>query len=107
MTYDQWTWVATCTNTQFGKDDADLTDKILATTLTNKTPKCTAVGQVLTIPIDQDFTTTDWTTFKMKFKISVKMPSNLIGEAISVSGTMSDPGSNNVYATSNSITDLL
>ena len=56
VTYDQWTWVATCTNTQYGIDDADLTDKIPAKTLTNKTPACTAKGQVLTIPIAEDFT---------------------------------------------------
>jgi hypothetical protein len=88
VTYDDWTWVYTCTNTQWGIDDADTSDTTPAATLTNKTPKCTvtstSAAHTLTIPIDQDLTSTDYSTFKIKFKVSVKMPTNLIGQSVSV-----------------------
>jgi hypothetical protein len=71
MTYSDWTWGTTCTNTQWGIDDADLTDTTPAVTLTNKTPKCTVTAKTLTndlvIPIVQDLTSTDYSTFKIKF----------------------------------------
>jgi hypothetical protein len=88
VTYDDWTWVPTCTNTQWGIDDADTSDTVPAATLKNKTPKCavtsTSAAHTLTIPIDQDLTSTDYSTFKIKFKVSVKMPTNLIGNTVSV-----------------------
>lgn len=43
MTYDTWTWVATCTNTQFGPDSSDPTTNPV-TTLTNTTPSCSVVN---------------------------------------------------------------
>jgi hypothetical protein len=49
MTYDEWTWVATCTNTQFGPDDADPATPPAVTTLTNKTPACSVVNNALVI----------------------------------------------------------
>jgi len=97
LTYDQWTWVATCTNTQYGIDDADTTDSTPATTLKTKVPKCTAKGQVLTIPIDEDFSKIG-STNKLIFKISVKLPTNFVGTGTSVTATINDPNSNNVWA---------
>jgi hypothetical protein len=71
VTYSDWTWGTTCTNTQWGIDDADLTDTTPAATLTNKTPACTittlASSYDLVIPIAQDLTATDYSTFKIKF----------------------------------------
>lgn len=71
VTYDDWTWVTTCTNTQWGIDDADTSDNVPAATLKNKNPKCTVVSTTtyhdLVIPIDQDLTSTDYSTFKIKF----------------------------------------
>lgn len=48
MTYSDWTWGTTCTNTQWGIDDADLTDTTPATTLTNKTPACKVTAKTAT-----------------------------------------------------------
>ena len=105
VTYDQWTWVATCTNTQWGKDDADTTDTTPAVTLANKTPKCTAKGQVLTIPIAEDFNKLG-SENKLIFKISVKMPGNFLGST-TVDAMMTDPNSNNVYATAAQVSSFL
>jgi hypothetical protein len=107
IVYDNWTWVTTCTNTQFGVDDADLSDKVPAVTMTNKTPKCSVVNGQLVIPIAQDLTSTDYSTFKMKFKISVKMPSNFIGTGATVDAVLSDPASNNVFAVAPQLTGFL
>lgn len=41
VTYGEWVWGTTCTNTQWGIDDADTSDTTPAATLTNKTPTCT------------------------------------------------------------------
>lgn len=55
-TYNDWAWGTTCTNTQWGIDDADLTDTTPADTLKNKTPKCAVTASTSTndmvIPID-------------------------------------------------------
>jgi hypothetical protein len=107
IVYDNWTWVTTCTNTQFGVDDADLSDKVPAVTMTNKTPKCSVVNGQLVIPIAQDLTSTDYSTFKMKFKIAVKMPSNFIGTGATVDAVLSDPASNNVFAVAPQLTGFL
>jgi hypothetical protein len=55
----------------------------------------------------QDLTSTDYSTFKMKFKISVKMPTNLIGTGTTVDAYFADPASNNVHATAAQITGFL
>lgn len=107
VTYDDWTWVTTCTNTQFGVDDADTTDNVPATTMTNKTPKCSVVNGALVINIAQDLTSTDFSTFKMKFKVSVKMPSNKIGAGTTVDAYFADPASNNVYAAAAQLSGFL
>lgn len=58
VTYDEWVWGTTCTNTQWGIDDADTSDTTPADTLTNKTPKCAVSAPAdgltsdLVIPID-------------------------------------------------------
>ena len=98
ITYDDWTWVTTCTNTQFGVDDSDPSDKVGPVTMTNKTPTCSVVNGALVIQVKEDLTSTDYSTFKMKFKISVKMPTNKIGAGTTVDAYFADPASNNVYA---------
>jgi hypothetical protein len=55
----------------------------------------------------QDLTSTDYSTFKMKFKISVKMPTNLIGTGTTVDAYFADPASNNVHATAAQLTAFL
>jgi hypothetical protein len=107
ITYDDWTWVTTCTNTQFGVDDTNTDDKIPAVTMTNKTPKCSVVNGALVIEIAQDLTSTDYSTFKMKFKISVKLPSNKIVAGTTVDAWLADPNSNNVHAAAAQLTDQL
>jgi len=107
IVYDNWTWVTTCTNTQFGIDDADLSDKIPAVTMTDKAPKCSVVNGQLVIPIAQDLTSTDYSTFKMKFKVSVKMPTNFIGTGATVNAILSDPASKNVHAAASQLTGFL
>lgn len=72
-----------------------------------KTPKCAVVNGALVITMTEDFTSTDYSTFKMKFKISVKMPSNFIGTGTTVDATFSDPNSNNVYAAATQVTGFL
>lgn len=83
MTYDEWTWGTTCTNTQWGVDDADTTDSTPAATLKNATPACKvsagATTSDMVIPIAEDLTTTDYSTFKIKFNIDIKMPKDIIG----------------------------
>lgn len=55
ITYSSWTWGTTCTNSQWGIDDADTTDTTPADTLKNKTPACKVVAGTsttdLVIPI--------------------------------------------------------
>lgn len=55
----------------------------------------------------QDLTSTDYSTFKMKFKISVKMPTNLIGTGTTVDAVFADPASNNVHAAAAQLTGFL
>jgi len=71
------------------------------------TPKCAVVGASLVITMTEDFTSTDYSTFKMKFKISVKMPSNFIGTGTTVDASFADPSSNNVYAAATQVTGFL
>lgn len=110
VTYDDWTWVTTCTNTQWGIDDADTSDTTPAATLTNKTPKCTVTSttaaHMLVIPIDQDLTSTDYSTFKIKFKVSVKLPTNLIGKTVSVTAFVMDSANFQTFGKSAAITTL-
>jgi len=80
VTYTDYTWGTTCTNTQWGIDDADPNTKPDATTLKNTTPKCTVTkGKTtndLVIPIAEDLTTADWTTFKVKFTVDITFPTD-------------------------------
>jgi hypothetical protein len=46
-------------------------------------------------------TTADYSTFKMKFEIGVKMPTDRILTGTTVDATLEDPASNQVWATSN------
>jgi hypothetical protein len=106
VTYDEWTWVATCTNTQFGPDDADPATPPPVTTLVNKTPACSVVNGALVIKMTEDLTSTDWTNFKMIFSISVKLPSNFIKAGTTLDATIVDPNSNNLYASATQLTSL-
>jgi hypothetical protein len=110
VTYDDWTWVTTCTNTQWGINDADTSDTTPAATLTNKTPKCTVTSttaaHMLVIPIAQDLTTTDYSTFFIKFKVSVKLPTNLIGKTVSVTAFVMDAANFQTFGKSAAITTL-
>jgi len=94
MTYSDWTWGTTCTNTQWGIDDSDTSDSTPADTLTNKTPKCAVTAgsatSDLVIPIAQDLTSTDYSTFKIKFTVDVTMPTDLIGSSIPVTAYIMD-----------------
>jgi hypothetical protein len=104
VTYDEWTWVATCTNTQFGPDDTDLATPPPVTTLVNKTPACSVVNGELVIKMTEDLTSTDWTNFKMIFSISVKLPSNFIKAGTTVDASYRDPNSNNMHAVATQLT---
>jgi len=75
--------------------------------MTNKTPKCSVVNGALVIAIAQDLTSTDYSTFKMKFKISVKMPTNKINSGTTVDAYLADPASNNVYAAATQLSSFL
>jgi len=79
VTYDGWTWGTTCTNTQFGKtpDTADTETP----TMVNKTPACAvdAAGSMVIRVADEDLTSTDWSTFLMKFDIGITNPGNKLG----------------------------
>lgn len=94
MTYNDWAWGTTCTNTQWGIDDADLTDTKGADTLTNKTPSCKVTAKTATndlvIPIVQDLTSTDYSTFKIKFRVDVTMPTDLLGKTTNVNAMIMD-----------------
>lgn len=104
VTYDEWTWVATCTNTQFGPDDADPATPPPVTTLVNKTPACSVVNGELVIVMTEDLTSTDWTNFKMIFTISVKLPSNYLRAGTTVDAWFVDPASNNMHAMATQLT---
>lgn len=96
MTYENWKWdAASCTNTQWGIDDADLTDDKGADTLKVKTPTCTVDDSkttvtVLNIPIAQDLTTTDYSTFKIKFTAKVTLPKDILKKTTSVKAMFVD-----------------
>jgi hypothetical protein len=106
VTSDEWTWVATCTNTQFGPDDADPATPPPVTTLVNKTPACSVVNAALVIVMTEDLTSTDWANFKMIFSISVKLPSNFITAGTTLDATIVDPASNNLYASAAQLSSL-
>jgi hypothetical protein len=50
---------------------------------------------------------TDYSTFKFKFEIGVTMPSDTILTGTTVSATIEDSASNQVWATSNTVSDFL
>jgi hypothetical protein len=105
VTYTDWTWGTTCTNTQWGIDDADPATDPPATTLTVKTPKCkvatpTTATYDMVIPIAQDLTTTDYSTFKIKFTIDVTMPTDIIGKTVPVTAYIMDSANYQMVAKS-------
>jgi hypothetical protein len=61
---------------------------------------------MLVIPIAQDLTTTDYSTFKIKFKVSVKLPTNLIGKTVSVTAFIMDAANFQTFGKSAAITTL-
>ena len=67
MTYDNWLWGTSCTNTLFG---AVPEENATAVTLINPTPACSTSStnaNVLTITMTEDLTASDWSTFFMTF----------------------------------------
>lgn len=96
VTYEEWVWGTTCTNTQWGVDDTDTSDSVGATTLKKTTPTCTVVTPTggatsdLVIPIAEDLTTTDYSTFKIKFTADITMPKNLIGSTVPLTAYIMD-----------------
>jgi hypothetical protein len=92
VTYSEYTWGTTCTNTQWGADPADATKK--ATTLKAPTPKCTVTkGKTtndLVIPIAEDLTAADWTTLKVKFTVDITFPTDQINKKTSVAAKIMD-----------------
>jgi hypothetical protein len=102
--YDEWVWTAKCTNTQFGIDDADTTDKVGPVTLKTTAVACavdkTSGALVLTMTEDLAAATpADWSTFKMKFNIEITHPSDRHTSTTTVSTWLSDPNSNQVWGT--------
>jgi hypothetical protein len=109
--YDEWKWGTKCTNTQWGIDDADLTAPPAVVTLKNKTPACavttTTDYHTMTIPIAEELTSTDYTTFKVKFQIDVTMPSDLLAKAVNVEASIMDAANYHMIAkTASAITML-
>jgi hypothetical protein len=94
VTYSDWTWGTTCTNTQWGVDDADTSDKIPAKTLKVATPTCKVATKTnsydLAIDIPEDLTTTDYSTFKIRMRMDVTMPKNYIGGTTGVTAYIMD-----------------
>jgi hypothetical protein len=86
--YEDWKWTATCTNVQFGNDSED--------TAVNPHPKlaadptCVDTNGELTFVVPQLPTSTDWSTWSMKFTISVTMPSDRILQSTTVDSWFSD-----------------
>jgi hypothetical protein len=70
-TYKDWVWGTKCTNTQYGKNDDDPATDPKAKTLKNINPACAVTSttdyHTMTIPIAEDLTSTDFTTFHVKF----------------------------------------
>jgi len=74
--YENWAWVATCTNTQWGKKTTDAAGKDVIPKASVLTPTCKATTTKLTISITKDSinpgSTANWGTFKLGWTISVK-----------------------------------
>lgn len=72
--YENWAWVATCTNTQWGKKTTDAAGKEVIPKASTLTPTCVATTTKLVISITKDSVTpgADWANFKMGWTISVK-----------------------------------
>jgi hypothetical protein len=104
--YTEWTWTAKCTNTQFGKDDADTTDTVKATTLKVTDVPC-AVDKTtgdLVISMTEDLTISDaadWATMNLRFNIVGTLPTDRSTSTTTVSTWLSDPNSNQVWGTGN------
>lgn len=110
MTYGEWVWGTTCTNTQWGIDDADTSDSEPAKTLTNKTPACKVQAGTTTsdlvIPIDQDLTTTDYSTFKIKFTVDITMPSDYLGNSVPITAYIMDGANYQMIGKSSAVSVL-
>lgn len=94
--YADWTWTATCTNVQFGNNSEDT--EVAAHPKLAADPTCTDTDGELTFVVPQLPTSTDWSTWSMKFTISVTMPSDRIGVSTTVDSWFSDLADENVYA---------
>lgn len=94
--YADWTWTATCTNVQYGNNSEDVETtphpKLAAD------PTCTDTNGELTFVVPTLPTSTDWSTWSMKFTISVTMPVDRIGVSTTVDSWFSDLADENIYA---------
>jgi len=103
--YEDWTWTPTCTSVQFGNDSEDVETtphpKLAAD------PTCTDDNGELTFVVPELPTSTDWSTWSMKFQISVTMPSDRILQSTTVDSYFSDLNDEVVYAVSNTVTSFL
>jgi len=72
--YENWQWVATCTNIQWGKATTNAAGTAVTPVASVVAPTCVATTTKLTISITKDSISpgTDWANFVMKWRISVK-----------------------------------
>lgn len=107
VTYTSWTWGTTCTNTQWG---IDATDTVPAVTLKVKTPACAAAATTttsdLTITMVEDLKSTDYSTFKIKMRMDVTLPTDLIGTATSITGYILDGAGYEMVSKSGAVSTL-
>ena len=60
----------------------------------------------MVIPIAQDLTTTDYSTFKIKFTVDVTMPTDLIGQSVNVAAYIMDGAMYEMVAKSSAVSIL-
>jgi hypothetical protein len=86
--YGDWTWTATCANVQYGNDSEDTETTPHPKLATD--PTCVDTDGELEWTMTTLPTSTDWSTWKMKFTISVTMPTDRIGVSTTVDSWFSD-----------------
>lgn len=105
--WGSWNWGTTCTNKQFGATSADTT-VTPNPTMNTVAPTCSFDSNgVLTIAITDEkdiLTSTDWTTFKMIFTMSVTNPSDFIKDPCTVGFAIVDPYASTQLALASTIT---
>jgi hypothetical protein len=103
--YEDWKWTATCTNVQFGNDSEDTSvtphPKLAAD------PTCTDTNGELTFVVPSLPTSTDWSTWSMKFTISVTMPADRILQSTTVDSWFSDLADEQVYAVAPQVSSFM